>query len=126
MVGRPERLTPAPHIIIGCGSVAIEIAGRRSDREVRFLQSNGLHPLTIDLPPVRASVGEASLVASIFRHPITVAMTFGLVSLAFFLAGIGRPGMMYYDEPYFVPEARAFLQGVPNPNPYVPPLVRPP
>lgn len=33
---------------------------------------------------------------------------------------------MYYDEPYFVPEARAFIQGVPNPDPKCPPLAKPP
>ena len=33
---------------------------------------------------------------------------------------------MYFDEPYFVPEARAFVQGVPNPDPQCPPLAKPP
>ena len=33
---------------------------------------------------------------------------------------------MFFDEAYFVPEARAFLQGVPNPEPFVPALAKPP
>jgi dolichyl-phosphate-mannose-protein mannosyltransferase len=33
---------------------------------------------------------------------------------------------MYFDEGYFVPEARAFLEGTPNPNPQCPPLAKPP
>jgi dolichyl-phosphate-mannose--protein O-mannosyl transferase len=33
---------------------------------------------------------------------------------------------MFFDEPYFVPEARALIQGVPNPEPYAPPLAKPP
>jgi len=42
------------------------------------------------------------------------------------LAGIAKPAKMYFDEGYFVPEARAFLQGIPNPAPYAPPLAKPP
>ena len=33
---------------------------------------------------------------------------------------------MYFDEPYFVPEARAFIQHKPNPAPDAPPLAKPP
>ena len=42
------------------------------------------------------------------------------------MIGIGNPAMMYYDEGYFVPEARALVQGIPNPKPIVPSLARPP
>jgi len=62
----------------------------------------------------------------IFRRPVAKAMIFGLVALALLLAGLGRPKVMYFDEAYFVPEARAFIQGVPNPDPQAPPLAKPP
>jgi dolichyl-phosphate-mannose--protein O-mannosyl transferase len=53
-------------------------------------------------------------------------MMFGLAALALLLPGIGTPTKMYFDEPYFVPEARALIQGIPNPAPDAPPLAKPP
>jgi dolichyl-phosphate-mannose--protein O-mannosyl transferase len=47
----------------------------------------------------------------ILHRPLVAAMILGVVSLSFFLAGIGRPVFMYYDEGVYVPEARAFVQG---------------
>jgi dolichyl-phosphate-mannose-protein mannosyltransferase len=55
-----------------------------------------------------------------------MAMMFGVATLALLLPGIGTPSKMYFDEPYFVPEARAFIQGKPNPAPDAPPLAKPP
>jgi dolichyl-phosphate-mannose-protein mannosyltransferase len=57
---------------------------------------------------------------------IIVAACLGVITLALLLFRIGKPDAMYYDEGYFVPEARALLTGIPNPHPYVPPLARPP
>jgi dolichyl-phosphate-mannose-protein mannosyltransferase len=51
---------------------------------------------------------------------------FALAALALLLPGIGTPTKMFFDEPYFVPEARAFIQGKPNPAPDAPPLAKPP
>jgi dolichyl-phosphate-mannose-protein mannosyltransferase len=55
-----------------------------------------------------------------------MAMMFGVATLVLLLPGIGTPSKMYFDEPYFVPEARAFIQGKPNPAPDAPPLAKPP
>lgn len=60
------------------------------------------------------------------RRPLATALIFGLASLALLLAGLGRPKVMFFDEGYFVPEARAFIQGTPNPDPQAPPLAKPP
>ncbi len=53
-------------------------------------------------------------------------MIFGVATLALFLIGLGKPASMYYDEGYFVPEARVFLRGTPKANPLAPPLAKPP
>jgi dolichyl-phosphate-mannose-protein mannosyltransferase len=55
-----------------------------------------------------------------------MATMFGLAALALLLPGIGTPKKMYFDEAYFVPEARAFIQDKPNPAPDAPPLAKPP
>ena len=60
------------------------------------------------------------------RRPLATALIFGLASLALLLAGLGRPRVMFFDEGYFVPEARALIQGIPNPDPQAPPLAKPP
>jgi len=51
------------------------------------------------------------------RHLFKIAAMFGLVALALLLFGIKNPAKMFYDEGYFVPEAKVFLQGSPNPDP---------
>lgn len=56
----------------------------------------------------------------------TIALALGALSFAALLFGIRSPSTMYYDEGYFVPEARALVTGTPNPHPYVSPFVRPP
>ena len=62
----------------------------------------------------------------ILRHPIISALMFGAGALFLFLMGIGKPAALYFDEGYFVPEARAFILHAPNPNPQAPPLGKPP
>jgi dolichyl-phosphate-mannose-protein mannosyltransferase len=60
------------------------------------------------------------------RRHIATATLFVLAALAILLPGLGRPKGMFFDEGYFVPEARALVQGVPNPEPHAPPLAKPP
>jgi dolichyl-phosphate-mannose-protein mannosyltransferase len=76
------------------------------------------------------SAGVPSAVAAPGRrtnpNPIFAAMLFGVVALALLLPGIGTPPKMFFDEPYFVPEARAFIEAKPNPAPDVPALAKPP
>ena len=71
------------------------------------------------------SATEIPLAASNPR-PVLIAVTFALVALAILLPRVGTPPRMFFDEPYFVPEARAFMEGQPNPAPHVPPLAKPP
>jgi dolichyl-phosphate-mannose-protein mannosyltransferase len=62
----------------------------------------------------------------ITRRPLLAALMFGLAALALLLPGLGRPKTTFFDELYFVPEARALIQGIPNPTPYVSSLAKPP
>ncbi|PYU85010.1 MAG: hypothetical protein DMG50_02540 [Acidobacteria bacterium] len=48
-------------------------------------------------------------------RPAITALILGVVGLLVFLAGIGRPARMFYDEGYFVPEARTFRLSTPLP-----------
>jgi len=59
-------------------------------------------------------------------RPLLIALFLGLVAVALFLPGLGRPKSTFFDELYFVPEARALIQGVPDPTPYVSSLAKPP
>lgn len=74
---------------------------------------------------IRGSSRETST-NRLYRHPIVVALLFGLAALLLLLVGIGRPGTMFFDEGYYVPEARALAEGSPNPAPVVPALSKPP
>jgi dolichyl-phosphate-mannose-protein mannosyltransferase len=74
----------------------------------------------------RDSAGKLLPNAYLGRRQLATAMLFALVSLALLLTGLARPRQMYFDEGYFVPEARALVQGVPNPDPQAPPLAKPP
>jgi dolichyl-phosphate-mannose-protein mannosyltransferase len=67
-----------------------------------------------------------SVFSRVVSHPASVPLILVIAAAMLLVLGIGKPAMMYYDEGYFVPEARAFLQGIPNPHPVVPSLVRPP
>lgn len=62
----------------------------------------------------------------LLRRPLATSLLFGIASLALFLNGIRKPALMYFDEGYFVPEARAFALGQPNAHPIVPTLAKPP
>jgi dolichyl-phosphate-mannose-protein mannosyltransferase len=64
--------------------------------------------------------------ARLLRNPLVTSLLLGIASLVFFVIGIGKPARMYFDEAYFVPEARAFAQGQANPHPIVPTLAKPP
>lgn len=59
-------------------------------------------------------------------HPLVAALFFGVASLMLFAIGIGNPARMFFDEPYFVPEARAFARNQPLAHPIVPTLAKPP
>src|SRR5208282_494163 len=98
------------------------VAARGADS----LQPGDLQARPAETVPARTLSVEGLAKPRIFRRPVAKAMIFGLVALALLLAGLGRPKVMYFDEAYFVPEARAFIQGVPNPDPQAPPLAKPP
>jgi dolichyl-phosphate-mannose-protein mannosyltransferase len=59
---------------------------------------------------------ESSVLPRILHRPAITALILGVAGISFFLAGIGRPAIMYYDEGLFVPEARTFLLKAPNPD----------
>jgi dolichyl-phosphate-mannose-protein mannosyltransferase len=62
---------------------------------------------------------ESSALPGILHRPAITALILGVVGLVFILAGIGRPAKMHYDENLFVPEAKIFLLGAPDPNPVI-------
>jgi dolichyl-phosphate-mannose-protein mannosyltransferase len=94
----------------------VSVAATTCDREL----------LPEDAIPVRDSTGGAFPSAQLGRGQLATAMLFALVSLGLLLAGLGNPRRMYFDEAYFVPEARALIHGVPNPDPQAPSLAKPP
>jgi dolichyl-phosphate-mannose-protein mannosyltransferase len=95
--------------------------------EVDLSQASTVQPLAVDPDAVSASSGEAAAAkARSYPQPVVMALMFGLAALALLLPGIGTPPKMYFDEPYFVPEARALIQRKPNPAPDAPPLAKPP
>lgn len=59
-------------------------------------------------------------------NPVVAAAFFGVAALLLFAIGIGNPAKMIFDEPYFVPEARAFATHQPVAHPIVPTLSKPP
>jgi dolichyl-phosphate-mannose-protein mannosyltransferase len=77
-------------------------------------------------PAAHGSSEKAPPRAHRYRRPLATALLFGLAALAILLPGLGRPKVMFFDEGYFVPEARAFIQDTPNPDPQAPPLAKPP
>jgi dolichyl-phosphate-mannose-protein mannosyltransferase len=88
--------------------------------------SNGVRTLSIDGSSVSVPFEKSAVKASTRIRPMVTALMFGLAALALLLPGLGTPPKMFFDEPYFVPEARAFIQGIPNPAPDAPPLAKPP
>jgi dolichyl-phosphate-mannose-protein mannosyltransferase len=69
---------------------------------------------------------ERAVLSRILDRPAVTAVILGVVGLSLFLAGIGRPAILYYDEGFFVPEARAFLHGAPDANSLLHSLAKPP
>lgn len=76
-----------------------------------------VHPSWADLDVADTSSEGASASAPRFRHALRTAIIFGLSALALLLFGIKTPSWMFYDEGYFVPEAKVFIQGPAKPNP---------
>jgi len=52
------------------------------------------------------------------------ALGIGVLALVFFLAGIGKPPMLIFDEPLYVDGARSLLSGSQDLNPEHPPLAK--
>jgi dolichyl-phosphate-mannose-protein mannosyltransferase len=94
--------------------------------ETNGSESSNVRHLPMDREASRLPYEAVAPKAQAKSRPILIAMMFGLAALALLLPGIGTPTKMYFDEPYFVPEARAFIQGKPNPAPDAPPLAKPP
>jgi len=97
-----------------------------SGANVNPTETASLGALSANTLPVGGSAREVPLKEHLLRRPFVTAIIFGLATLALLLAGLGTPKAMYFDEAYFVPEARAFIQGIPNPDPQAPPLAKPP
>jgi len=57
---------------------------------------------------------ESTVLPRILLRPAITSLILGVVGLLVFLAGIGRPARMFYDEGYFVPEARTFRLSTPS------------
>jgi dolichyl-phosphate-mannose-protein mannosyltransferase len=74
----------------------------------------------------RNSSSDGAGLPRLLQNPLVASLLLGIASLVFLVIGIGKPTMMYFDEGYFVPEARAFAQGQANPSPIVPTLAKPP
>lgn len=76
--------------------------------------------------PLKSSTKDLDVAGHAHSHALAAGLMFAVLSLVLLLVGIGRPATMFFDEGYFVPEARALIQGVPNPAPYVSSLAKPP
>jgi dolichyl-phosphate-mannose-protein mannosyltransferase len=83
--------------------------------EARSSASGCVRPLPAGAGAASVSWEDVPASARVYRHPLAIAIMFGLVGLALLLFGIKTPATMFYDEGYFVPEARVFILG-PNPN----------
>src|SRR5580700_1365152 len=97
-----------------------------SGANVNPTETDSLGALSADTVPAGGSAKEVPLKEHVLRGPFATAIIFGLAALALLLTGLARPKAMFFDEAYFVPEARAFIQGIPNPDPQAPPLAKPP
>jgi len=103
-----------------------EVSDATSRTAANFSEAGGSAAPSPDVLPSGPSSKSTALGAHITRRQLVTALLFALAALAILLPGLGRPKAMFFDEAYFVPEARAFIQGVPNPKPDAPPLAKPP
>ena len=90
--------------------------------QASFSPSNGVQPQVGGPGVASASVESGSLPARIWRHPLALAIIFGLAALPLLLFGIEKPAWMFYDEGYFVAGAKVFIQGAQAPAQEKPPL----
>ena len=104
---------------------------QNGDSSVLDLESRNLETAALGQKALVSSTGtirfrERSVLSRILERPAIVAVILGVVALSLFLAGIGRPTVMYFDEGLFVPEARTFLLGTPDPHSLLHSLAKPP
>jgi dolichyl-phosphate-mannose-protein mannosyltransferase len=90
-------------------------------------KSESAHAIAIGQGLMDSSLGdaatqEASVQPRVGRRLALTSLVLGVIALALFLAGIGNPATIYYDEGLYVPVAKAFLNNAPDPSPYGPPL----
>ncbi len=90
--------------------------------QARFSPSSGVQPLPAGPDAASSSIEDVSALTRFYRHPVAIAILFGLAALPLLLFGIQKPPMMFYDEGYFVPEAKVFIQGAQAPPQQKPPL----
>lgn len=83
--------------------------------QARFSPSSGVQPLPAGPDAASSSIEDVSALTRFYRHPVAIAILFGLAALPLLLFGIQKPPMMFYDEGYFVPEAKVFIQGAQAP-----------
>jgi len=67
----------------------------------------------------RTLAKQASPWSLVLGHPAVIGPFLGILGLLLFLGGISKPHVMLFDEGFFVPEARSFLQGTPVPDPQI-------
>jgi dolichyl-phosphate-mannose--protein O-mannosyl transferase len=96
------------------------------DSESRYSQTAALAQELPDSSLRSDPSRERSVLSRILDRPAISAVILGAVGLSLFLAGISRPAILYYDEGFFVPEARTFLYGAPDPNSLLHSLAKPP
>jgi dolichyl-phosphate-mannose-protein mannosyltransferase len=86
----------------------------------------GLAPQSMESSWVRNAPREGSVLSWIIHRPIITALTLGVAGLCLLLAGISRPATKYFDEEFYVSEARAFLHGTLDATTQTHNLARPP
>lgn len=79
--------------------------------------SPAVQPISAD-PHTAATYSEGVSASERARpKPYAIAILFGLVALAILAFGVRNPRAMFYDEGYFVPESKVFIQGPATLNP---------
>src|SRR5580692_11502157 len=103
-----------------------KVSDAKSRTAANFSGASGRAAPSPDRLPGGPSSKSTAPGAHITRRQLATAALFTFAALAILLPGLSKPKAMFFDEAYFVPEARAFIQGVPNPKPDAPPLAKPP